>query len=183
MGSRSASFCCISTPCGQKGVGGLSQSLIDPYCCVITMCSAMSRHLGGRVTFPKIATNFWLSRMPSEVYNYVRKCDFCQRAKPAQNARVGMHAASPCTRPMERLFIDFVGPLTGSKRGKIAILVEVDAFSKFVTFLPIRMVSFQAVLDCLERWYFQAFGTPTLVVTDNARFSAVNNSEICVFGG
>ena len=94
--------------------------------------SAMSGHLGGRETFPKIATNFWWPRMPSEVFNYVRKCDLCQRAKPAQDVRVGMHAASPCSRPMERLFIEFVGPLTRSKRGNIAILVEVDAFSKFV---------------------------------------------------
>ena len=106
--------------------------------------------------------------MPSEVFNYVRKCDLCQRAKSAQDARVGMNAASPCSRPMERLFIDFVGPLTRSKRGNIAILVEVDAISKFVSFFPVRKVSSQAVLDCLERWYFPAFGTPTWVVTYNA---------------
>ena len=130
--------------------------------------SAMSGHLGGRQTFPKIATNFWLSRIPSEVFNYVRKCDLCQRAKPAQDARVGMHAASPCSRLMERLFIDFVGPLTRSKRGNIAILLEVDAFSKFVSFFPVRKVSSQAVLDCLERWYFPAFGKPTSMLTHNA---------------
>jgi len=88
----------------------------------------MSRHLGGRETFAKIATNFWWPRIPSEVLNYVRKCDLCQRSKPVQDTRVGMHAASPCSRPMERLFIDFVGPLTRSKRGNIALFVAVDAF-------------------------------------------------------
>jgi hypothetical protein len=35
---------------------------------------------------------------------------------------------------MERFFIDFVGPLTRTKRGNIAILVNLDAFSKFVFF-------------------------------------------------
>jgi len=77
--------------------------------------SALSGHLGTRKTFMKIATNFWWSRMWLEIFDYVRKCDLCQRAKPAQDARVGMHAANPCSQPMERLFIDFVGPLTHSK--------------------------------------------------------------------
>jgi hypothetical protein len=35
---------------------------------------------------------------------------------------------------MEKLFIHFVGPLTHTKWGNIAILVVVDAFSKFVQF-------------------------------------------------
>ena len=107
--------------------------------------------------------------MPLEIFNYVRKCDFCQWAKSEQDTRVGMHAASPCSRPMEILFIDFVGPLTRSKRGNIAILVVVDAFMKFVSFFPVRKISSQAVLHCLERWYFPVFGTPTSVVKDNAR--------------
>ena len=140
----------------------------------------MSEHLGGRETFVKIATNFWWPRMPSEVFNYLRKCDLCERAKPAQDARVGMHSASPCSRPMERLFIDFVGPLTRSKRGNIAILMEVDAFLKFVSFFPLKKLSSQAVLDCLEMWYFPAFGTPTSVVTDNARvFCCKQFRDLC----
>jgi len=49
--------------------------------------------------------------------------------------RVGLHSASPSSQPMEKLFIDFVGPLTHMKRGDIVILVIVDAFSKLV-FLP-----------------------------------------------
>ena len=124
--------------------------------------SAMSEHLGACETFAKIATKFCWSRISSEVYNYVRKCDLYQRAKPAQDASVGLHATNPCCRPMGRLFIDFVGPLTRLKRGNIGI------FFLFVSFFPVRKISSQAVLDCLERWYFPAFGSPTWVVSDNA---------------
>jgi hypothetical protein len=80
-----------------------------------------------------------------------------------------MHAASPCSRHMERLFIDFVGPLTRSKRGNIAILVVVYAFSKFESFFLVRRITSQVVVNCLVREYFPAYGTPTPVVTDNAR--------------
>jgi len=130
--------------------------------------SVLAGHLGARKTFQKIAVNFWWPRMRPEIFDYVRRCDLCQRAKPAQNARVGLHAANPCSQPMERLFIDFVGPLTRTKRGNLAILAVVDGFSKFVSFFPVRKMSAQAVLDCLERSYLPAYGTPTCVVTDNA---------------
>jgi hypothetical protein len=79
--------------------------------------------------------------MRTEVFDYVRKCELCQRAKPAQNVRVGLHSADPCVEPMEKLFLDFVGSLVRSKRGNIDILVVVDAFSKFVSFSPVRRIT------------------------------------------
>jgi hypothetical protein len=70
---------------------------------------------------------------------------------------------------MDRLFIDFVGPLVRSKRGNIAILVIVDAFSKIVAFYPVRNITSRVVLDCLERGFFPAYGTPKYQVTDNTK--------------
>jgi hypothetical protein len=70
---------------------------------------------------------------------------------------------------MERLFIDFVGPLTRMKCGNIAILVILDAFSKFVFFCAVRKISAQVVCDCLESAFFPAYGMPNSIVTDNAR--------------
>jgi len=126
-------------------------------------------HLGARKTLDKVASNFWWPGMRKEVFRYVRGCELCQRAKPAQNTHVGLHSAEPSARPMEKLFVDFVGPLVRTKRGNIAILVVVDAFSKFVAFYPVRKITARVVLECLERGFFPAYGTPKYVVTDNAR--------------
>ena len=116
----------------------------------------LAGHLGARKTLGKIVSNFWWPSMRKDVFYYVRQCELCQRAKPAQNMRVGLHSAEPCSEPMEKLFVDFVGPLVRSKRGNIAILVVVDAFSKFVFFYPVRRIMAQVVLDCLERSFFAA---------------------------
>jgi hypothetical protein len=121
-------------------------------------------HLGTRKTFCKIASNFWWPSLRNEVFDYVPKCELCQRAKPAQDTRVGLHSAEPSSRPMV-----FVGPLVRSKRGNIAIFVVVDAFSKFVSFYPVRKITARVVVDCLERGFFPAYGTPKCVATDNAR--------------
>ena len=80
--------------------------------------SALAGHLGAYKTFHKVATNSWWPKMRTEIFQYVCKCDLCQRAKSAQNARVELHAAEPSTHPMEKIFVDFVGPLTRTKRGQ-----------------------------------------------------------------
>ena len=69
---------------------------------------------------------------------------------------------------MEKQFIHFVGPLVRSTWGNIAILVVADAFSKFVTFFPVRKINSRAVLECLERSFFPMYGVPKYLVTDNA---------------
>jgi len=121
--------------------------------------AVLSGHLGAWKTYHRIASNFWWPKMRSEVFDYVRKCELCQRAKPAQNTRVGLHSASPASQPMEQLFVDFVGPLVRSKRGNIAILVVVDSFSKFVSFCPAHKITSQAVSEYLERTFFPGYGT------------------------
>ena len=103
-----------------------------------------------------------------------------QWAKPAQDMRVGLHSASPLALPMDRLFIDFVGPLVRTKRGNIAILVMVHSFSKFVSFHPVRKMTSSAVSDYLEREYFLAYGTPKSIVTDNAKvFRCKEFRDLC----
>jgi hypothetical protein len=111
--------------------------------------SPLAGHLGAHKTFLKTAANFWWPKMRDEIFWYVRQCNLCQRAKPAQDTRVGWHAAQPSTQPME-FFLDFVGPLTSTKRGNTGIVIVVDSFSKFVWFYPVRRISSQAVVDCLE---------------------------------
>ena len=81
---------------------------------------------------------------------------------------------------MDKLFVDFVGPLVRSKRGNVVILFVVDAFSKFVSFYPVRKMTSRVVVDCLERGFFPAYGTPQYVVSDNSRvFCRKNFRDLC----
>jgi hypothetical protein len=95
------------------------------------------------------------------VLNYVRRCAECQRAKPAQNTQVGLHSSQIVTRPMERIYIDFVGPMVRSRRGNVAALVILDGFSKFVALYPVRKITAAAVVSRLVGRYFSAFGVPS----------------------
>ena len=155
-------------PKGAKRGRWVIPSILRPMLLHYFHDSVLAGHLGAFKTYRKIASNFWWPKMRMEIFQYVRKCDLCQRAKPAQNTQLGLHAAHPPSQPMEKVYMDFVGPLTRTKRGHSAILVVLDGFSKFVTFYPVRRISAQVVVDCLERNYFPIYGVPQTLVTDNA---------------
>ena len=105
----------------------------------------------------------------------------CARGPIRPRIRVsGYTPRNPPSHPMEKMFIDFVSPLTRIKRGHSAILVVLDGFSKFVVFYPVRRISSQVVVDCLERCYFRTYGTPHTIVTDNATvFRCKQVKELC----
>ena len=77
---------------------------------------------------------FW-PQMKNEVFQYVKQSDLCQRAKLAENMNVGLHSATPASCPLERVFIDFMGPLVRTKKGNQAILIVMDSFFKICGFL------------------------------------------------
>jgi hypothetical protein len=69
---------------------------------------------------------------------------------------------------MERIFIDFVGPIVRSRQGNLALIVVLDVFSKFVTMYPVRKITSSAVINCLVGKYFPSYGIPNCIVSDNA---------------
>ena len=79
--------------------------------------------------------------------------------------------------------MDFVWPLTITKRGNSANLVVLDRFSKFVSFFPVWRMASSVLIDCLEKGSFPAYGTPTSIVTDNVVYFDPKRSRTCVFDG
>jgi len=61
-----------------------------------------------------------------------RACRTCALSKPAQNSHCGLLASEVAQRPMQKIFIDYVGNLPRSKVANMAMLVCVHSFSKFV---------------------------------------------------
>jgi hypothetical protein len=69
---------------------------------------------------------------------------------------------------MERIFVDFVGPVVTSRKGNVALFVVLDGFSKFVSLYPVRKISSDVAKNCLVEEFFPAYGVPQTIVSDNA---------------
>jgi hypothetical protein len=119
-------------------------------------------------TLHRISKVFYWPGIRPDVTKYIRQCGVCQRAQPAQNMQVGLHNSQIVTKPIERIFIDSVGPIVRSRQGNLALLVVLDEFSKFVQMYPVRKKTSDAVFKCLVGRYFPCFGIPNTIVSDNA---------------
>jgi len=129
---------CKNLPCyypkGAKRRRCVVPTLLRPMLIKYFHDTPLAEHLGAFKTLHKVATNFWWPQMRADVFRCVRNCYLCQRGKPAPNTRVGLHDIEPSAKPLEKFFVDFVGPLTRTKRGNSANLVVLDSFSIFVSF-------------------------------------------------
>jgi hypothetical protein len=101
----------------------------------------------------------------------VRQFLDCQRTKPAQDSRVELYSSEVVTRPMKRIFIDFIGPIVSRRKRNIAMLVVLDGFSKFVSIYPVRRISSDVVKNCLSEKFFPSYGVPQSIVSDNSTVS------------
>jgi hypothetical protein len=107
--------------------------------------------------------------MNKEIESKVRACHVCSRSKPAQNTRLGLFSSDVAERPMQKLFIGFVGKFPRSSAGNTVILVVVDVFSKFVWLIPVREATTKATVKALKERIFSIFSVTEVIVSDNAR--------------
>ena len=72
------------------------------------------------------------------------------------------------TKPLEKIMIDIIGPLSPSKNGYRYILGIVDVFTRFAMLIPIRSIQSQSIAKILKIRWIPLFGVPEIVVSDSA---------------
>lgn len=125
-------------------------------------------HLGQFKTYCKIKEIFYYKGMRADLKMRVAQCEICSMSKPAQKQEFGHLSSDVASRPLEKVFVDFVGPLPRTQRGNRFVLVVVDAFSKFTWLIPTRSATANVVV-CELRRLFQNFSLPQIVASDNGK--------------
>ena len=87
-------------------------------------------HQGADRTLSKIKEKYYWRNMTKDIKAYVSMCNHCNKSKkPQRHARCEMtkfHAGSP----MEKVHMDFLGPLPKTAAGNEYVLMIVDQFTK-----------------------------------------------------
>jgi transposase InsO family protein len=128
-----------------------------------------SGHQGIARTKASMKEKFFWYNLTKDVTNYVTTCDVCSRNK--KNSRYGK---CPLTEyqagaPMERVHIDFMGPLPKTARGNEHILVMVDQFTKWVEVVPLPSQSAEVTAKAAVESFFSRFGYPFQLHSDQGR--------------
>jgi transposase InsO family protein len=172
-------LCCVPQR-GNKGPKVVLPSILIPMVFSYFHQSPVGGHLGILKTISKIRQEYIWKGMDRDIANRVRACHLCSLSKPAQNTKLGLLASEVAERPMEKLFMDYVGPFPRSKTGNTILLVVVDAFTKFVWLLPLRSATARLTVEALNSNLFQHFGQPVCIVTDNgSQFTSRLFKQMC----
>jgi hypothetical protein len=143
--------------------------------------SPVGGHLGVYKTIRKIREQFIWKTMDNDIKARVNGCHHCRLSKPAQSTRVGFLASEIATTPLEKIFIDNVGPFPRSRAGNSFALVAVDAFSKFAWIFPVRRATSAITIACLKS-IFATFGVCRHLVYDNGPQFTSREFRHFVFG-
>lgn len=111
-------------------------------------------HPGWHRTHTLLKEGFYWLQMCNDVMEYTKTCLTCQQDKVERQKTPGLlELLSIPTRPWESVSLDFITklPKVGDLSG---LLVVVDRFSKYATFIPTTNISQQKILPAssLNMW-------------------------------
>uniref|UniRef100_A0A1B6GTA9 RNA-directed DNA polymerase n=1 Tax=Cuerna arida TaxID=1464854 RepID=A0A1B6GTA9_9HEMI len=125
-------------------------------------------HFGIFKTTRKICEMFYRPNLANEIKDRVSKCELCIKAKPSRKY-FGKLVSNVSEKPMDRLYIDYFGPLVRSKMQNNNILIIMDDHSKFVWLYAVRDAKGTSVIKILDNIVFKNFGYCKYIVSDNAK--------------
>ena len=100
-----------------------------------------------------------------EVRQCCRRCSICAQEKPQFKKLKGQHVIR-ALKPMDRLSIDFKGPLPNTVGNYKYLFVGIDEYSRYPFAIPCRDMSSNTVIYCLES-IFALVGPPSFLHSDN----------------
>lgn len=113
------------------------------------------------------ASYFW-PRMSRDIAEFVASCDRCQRCKPRTQKLAGLHKPLEVPAgPWLSVSMDFMTDLPRTRRGRDAMMVVVDRFSKMAHFTACHKDDTASdVAELYIRDVFRLHGLPQEIVSD-----------------
>ncbi|KAJ7947141.1 Retrotransposon protein, putative, Ty3-gypsy subclass [Quillaja saponaria] len=137
-------------------------------------------HPGWQRTYALLKQGYYWPQMREDAVNYSKTCLICQQDKVERKKIAGLLEPLPVpTRPWESVSLDFITSL--SRVGDLStILVVVDRFSKYATFIPApKYCSAEDTAQLFFKYVVKYWGVPKNIVSDrDSRFTGTFWSEL-----
>ena len=97
----------------------------------------------------------------------MKSCHSCATVKTPPIIRRGIGSRfSKVWRPLQRIVLDFVGPIIPTYKGNKVLLVITDEFTKFAESIPLPNMQTPVLAEALVDRYFTKYGFCDLAVSD-----------------
>ena len=139
-----------------------------------------SAHLGSVRTFKNIRARFYWPGYKKDVLRWCKFCKPCATTKMRHGGILGDLRQQLSGAPMERIAMDFIGPLPRTAAGNEHLLVVCDYFTKWVECFPLPDQTASVTADVLVTQFFSRFGVPRIIHTDQgSNFESELFSNMC----
>ena len=149
---------------------------------VMTLCHKipMSGHQGIDRTLERTKRTFYWHGMTKDIYKFVATCPECNRNKKANKTPRWELTPFHAGFPMERVHLDFLGPLPKTEKGNQFVLMIVDQFTKWVECIPVPSQTAEITAQAAVDHFFSRFGVPFQILTDRGtNFESKLFSQLC----
>lgn len=126
-------------------------------------------HIGPLKTAHSLSAVCYFPSFRRTVRSIVQACDICQKSKPKTTRIAGPMQHVISKSPLDKLLVDFYGPLPTGVHRYSYVFVVLDNFTRFVKLYPLCKATAKACVNKLIKDYIPEYGTPKVVVSDHGR--------------
>lgn len=137
-------------------------------------------HLGFDKTYQSIRLKYYWPKMYSDIHEYIKTCDQCQKATRDYNPKKAPLNPLPTGEFFSRLHMDILGPLTTTKEGFKYILLVVDSCTGWVEGFPLASQDAETIANTLFSQIISRYGAPHSITSDRgANFLSAIVQALC----
>ena len=139
-----------------------------------------SGHQGREGTRSRLKASYYWYTLSQDVQSYVAGCLLCNKNKHTNRKGKYPMIVYQAGYPLEKVHMDFVGPLPQTPGGNKFVLVIVDNFTKWCELIPLPNQEAEITAKAAIQHFFSRFGCPLELVTDQGRnFEADLFKAVC----
>ena len=138
-------------------------------------------HQGFDRTYAAIRQKYYWPRMYSTIFDYIKRCDDCQKSKRHHHAQHAPLKPMPIEGRFDRWHMDILGPLmTKNKDGYKYVLLIVDSYTRWPEAFPTKTQEASEIASILYREIFTRYGAPRSLISDRGQnFMSKLVTSIC----
>lgn len=125
-----------------------------------------SGHSGFHRTYKRVKLQYKWPNMKTDIAKYIKTCESCQRNKTVRKTyKAPMEITTTSVQPLEKLFVDVVGPLPITEEGNRFIVTMQDDLTKFSQAYATPNHEANTVAKVLLK-FISHYGIPKAVMSD-----------------
>ena len=155
-------------------------SQLRSFICKIYHDEITAGHLSYEKTYKSICSRYYWPQMKTEIFDYCKSCDVCQRLKPRNETNRSRLISIKVEKPWDLVGIDIAGPLKLTKRGNTHFFLLIDYVSKFCITGDTNSTTAASTREFVKKKLIEVFGTPYAILSDQGRnFESRDFDEFC----